>query len=60
LGEASVKDMLTHQPNPPGYSATRATVNKLAAKGPLVRREQNLKYAYYLPADHQEARESAL
>jgi hypothetical protein len=60
LGEASVKDMLTHQPNPPGYSATRATVNKLATKGPLVHRERNLNTPALSSVDHQEARESAL
>ncbi|GJM13366.1 MAG: hypothetical protein DHS20C12_17690 [Pseudohongiella sp.] len=60
LGEASAKDMQEHMPNPPGYSAIRATMNKLETKGFLGHREQDLKYVYYPLIDHQQARESAL
>ena len=60
LGEASAKDMEAHLPNPPGYSAIRATMNKLETKGFLAHRERDLKYIYYPLIDHQEARESAL
>lgn len=60
LGEASAKDMEANLPNPPGYSAIRATMNKLETKGFLAHRERDLKYVYYPLIDHQEARESAL
>lgn len=60
LGEASAKDMEAHLANPPGYSAIRATMNKLETKGFLAHRERDLKYVYYPLIDHQEARESAL
>lgn len=60
LGEASAKDMEAHLPNPPGYSAIRATMNKLETKGFLAHRERDLKYFYYPLIDHQEAKESAL
>lgn len=60
LGEASAKDIQAHLPNPPGYSAIRATMNKLEKKGFLAHRERDLKYIYYPLIDHQEARESAL
>lgn len=60
LGEASAKDMQANMPNPPSYSAIRATMNKLETKGFLAHRERGLKYIYYPLIDHQEARESAL
>ena len=60
LGEASAKDMEAHLPNPPGYSAIRATMSKLETKGFLAHRERDLKYIYYPLIDHQQARESAL
>ena len=60
LGEASAKDMEAHLANPPGYSAIRATMNKLETKGFLAHRERDLKYVYYPLIDHQQARESAL
>lgn len=60
LGEASAKDMEANLPNPPGYSAIRATMNKLETKGFLAHRERDLKYVYYPLIDHQEARDSAL
>ena len=60
LGEASAKDMEAHLANPPGYSAIRATMNKLETKGFLAHRERDLKYVYYPLIDHQQARESAI
>ncbi|PCJ25739.1 MAG: CopY family transcriptional regulator [SAR86 cluster bacterium] len=60
LSEASAKDIETRLPNPPGYSAIRATMNKLETKGVLAHRERNLKYIYYPLIDHQQASTSAL
>ena len=60
LSETSAKVMEAHLANPPGYSAIRATMNKLETKGFLVHRERDLKYVYYPLIDHQEAREPAL
>ena len=33
LGEASAKDMEAHLPNPPGYSAIRATMEQARDQG---------------------------
>ncbi|MCH7817779.1 MAG: BlaI/MecI/CopY family transcriptional regulator [Proteobacteria bacterium] len=60
LREASAKDIQAKLPNPPGYSAIRATMNKLESKGFLAHRERDLKYIYYPTIDHKEARDSAI
>ena len=60
LSEASTKVMEAHLTNPLGYSAIRATMNKLETKGFIVRRERDLKHAYYPLVDLQEAKEPAL
>jgi BlaI family penicillinase repressor len=60
MSEASAKDILAALPNPPSYSAIRATVNKLEKKGYLAHREQDLKYIYFPTIDHEEARVSAI
>ena len=60
LSEASAKVMEAHLTNPPGYSAIRATMNKLETKGFLVRLERDLKCVYYPLIDHQEPSEPAL
>lgn len=60
LGEASAKDIEERLPNPPGYSAIRATMNKLEVKKFLAHREQDLKYVYYPTIKHVEARSTAL
>lgn len=60
LSEASAKDIEANLPNPPGYSAIRATMAKLEKKGFLAHRERDLKYIYYPLIDHQQARETAL
>jgi len=60
LSEASAKDIEGKLPNPPSYSAIRATMNKLETKGFLAHRERDLKYVYYPLVDHQQASASAL
>lgn len=60
LGEASAKDVLQRLPNPPSYSAIRATMNKLEDKSFLQHREQDLKYVYFPTIEHDTARSTAL
>ena len=60
MNEASAKDILAALPNPPSYSAIRATVNKLEKKGYLAHRAQELKYIYFPTVDHKQARISAI
>ncbi|MCI5105101.1 MAG: BlaI/MecI/CopY family transcriptional regulator [Pseudomonadales bacterium] len=60
LGEASAKDVQARLPNAPGYSAIRATMNKLEDKAFLSHREQDLKYIYFPTIEHDQARSTAL
>ena len=60
LSETPAKVMEAHLANFSGYSAIRATMNKLETKDFLVHREGDLKYIYYRLIDRQEAREPAL
>jgi predicted transcriptional regulator len=56
LGSATVAEVMAGMPEPPGYSAVRAMLGKLEAKGYLRHRQEGPKYL--LP--RHEARESAL
>ena len=47
-------------PSPPGYSAVRATLKILEAKGFLSHRKQGRKYLYLPTIPHQRARQTAL
>jgi predicted transcriptional regulator len=58
--QASVYDMLKSIPDPPSYSAVRATLNILVAKGLLVHRRQGRRYIYSPTISRQRARQSAL
>lgn len=60
LGEASAKDVQARLSNAPGYSAIRATMNKLEDKAFLSHREQDLKYIYFPTIEHDQARSTAL
>ncbi|MEX2131441.1 MAG: BlaI/MecI/CopY family transcriptional regulator [Pseudohongiellaceae bacterium] len=60
LNEASAKEVLDRLPNPPGYSAVRAMLNKLEVKGHLRHRESELRYIYFPTVDHNAARQSAI
>jgi predicted transcriptional regulator len=57
---ANVSEVLHLMPNPPSYSAVRATLNILAAKGLLVHRREGRKYVYSPTIPHKQARQSAL
>ena len=50
LGEASVSEVLEHLPDPPSYSAVRATMNLLAEKEWLRFRQEGQKYIYRVAA----------
>jgi len=52
-GEATVNDVIALMPDPPSYSAVRATLNVLVAKGQAQFREDGPRYVYLpaIPAD---------
>jgi BlaI family transcriptional regulator, penicillinase repressor len=60
LGDATVSDVMAELPDPPGYSAVRAMLGKLEAKGYLAHRQEGPRYLYLATVPHEEARESAL
>ncbi len=60
LGEASAKDVLSRLPDPPSYSATRAMLVKLEAKGAIGHFERDLRYVYTPAVSPRKARSSAV
>ena len=60
LGGATVADVIAELPDPPGYSAVRAMLGKLEAKGYLKHRQDGPRYLYFAKVPRQEARASAL
>ena len=46
LGKASAEDVRSRLTNPPGYSAVRAMLVRLEAKGHIRHREEGLRYVY--------------
>jgi BlaI family transcriptional regulator, penicillinase repressor len=58
--QASVYEVLKSIPNPPSYSAVRATLNILIGKGLLVHRREGRRYIYSPTIPHRQARQSAL
>jgi predicted transcriptional regulator len=60
LGSATVTDVMAEMPDPPSYSAVRAMIGKLEAKGYLEHRQEGPRYLYLAIVPRQEARESAL
>jgi BlaI family penicillinase repressor len=61
MGEdASAEDIRSRLPNPPSYSAVRAMLAKLEAKGIIRHKEQGLRYVYSPTAPRSAARRSAL
>jgi len=60
LGTATVSEVMTELPDPPSYSAVRAMLGKLEAKGYLKHRQEGPRYLYLATVPHREARESAL
>lgn len=60
LESATVSDVMAEMPDPPSYSAVRAMIGKLEAKGYLEHRQEGPRYLYLATVPRQEARESAL
>lgn len=60
LGEASVKDVLQQIPDPPSYSAVRATLRLLSERNVLKFRQDGKKYLYRPALPRERARKSAL
>ncbi len=58
--EASAEDIRSKLPDPPSYSAVRAMLAKLEAKGVIKHREKGLKYVYSPTTPRSAARRSAL
>src|ERR1041384_6911664 len=59
-GKASVGEVLVGIPNPPGYSAVRATLRTLEQKGRVVHEEDGRAYVYRPTLRRDAARRSAL
>jgi predicted transcriptional regulator len=60
LGSATVADVTAELPDPPSYSAVRAMLGKLEAKGYLRHRQDGPRFLYLATVPRDEARESAL
>lgn len=59
-GEASAAEVREEMPDPPSYSAVRATLRILENKGLLTHEEREGKYIFRPVAPRQQARQSAI
>ena len=59
-GHATAADVQTALPDPPSYSAVRAMLVRLEAKGFVRHREEELRYVYFPTKSRASARRSAL
>ncbi|HEV7594159.1 MAG TPA: BlaI/MecI/CopY family transcriptional regulator [Gemmatimonadaceae bacterium] len=59
-GTASVGEVMEGIPNPPGYSAVRATLRTLEQKGRVLHEEEGRAYVYRPSVRREAARRSAL
>ncbi len=59
-GEATVSDVMEALPDPPSYSAVRATMRILEEKGHIRHREEGPRYVYLPQVEPARAREAAL
>ena len=59
-GEATVSDVVAKLPDPPSYSAVRATMNVLEEKGHLRHRQDGPRYVYLPAVPRDRARRAAL
>ncbi|HET8774355.1 MAG TPA: BlaI/MecI/CopY family transcriptional regulator [Thermoanaerobaculia bacterium] len=59
-GEASAEDIREKLTDPPSYSAVRAMLAKLEAKGAVKHKEKGLRYVYSPTTPRKTARKSAL
>lgn len=60
LGEATVSDVLERLPDPPSYSAVRATMRLLEEKDHLTHKQRGLAFVYLPTVARDHARVSAL
>lgn len=60
MGEATVNEVMTALPDPPSYSAVRATLRILEEKGHLKHREDGPRYVYLPKLGQEQARQAAL
>ena len=60
LGEATAEDIRSRLPDPPSYSAARAMLAKLKAKGQARHVERDLRYVYLPAVSRARARKSAV
>jgi len=60
LGRASVTEVMGNIPEPPGYSAVRAMLGILEAKGHLRHEQEGAKYVYLPVVARERARKTAL
>lgn len=60
LGRVSVTDVMDNIPDPPSYSAVRAMLGILEAKGHLRHEQEGAKYVYLPTLAREKARKSAL
>ncbi len=59
-GQATVAEVMESIPEPPSYSAVRATLRILEEKGHVVHRQDGQRYVYLPKVSPETARESAL
>ena len=59
-GEATVSDVMAQLPDPPSYSAVRATMNVLEEKGHVRHRQDGPRYVYLPAVPRDRARRAAL
>src|SRR6266481_2963096 len=59
-GQASAAEVLAALPDPPGYSAVRALLRILEAKGHVKHRREGVRYVYLPRLSRETARRSAL
>lgn len=59
-GEATVADVMEALPDPPSYSAVRATMRILEEKGHVRHREDGPRYVYLPKVGQDQARQAAL
>jgi predicted transcriptional regulator len=60
LGSATVREVLENLPDPPGYSAVRATMRLLEERGHLKHRQDGPRYVYIPTQAHEKASRTAL
>ncbi|HET7549732.1 MAG TPA: BlaI/MecI/CopY family transcriptional regulator [Gemmatimonadaceae bacterium] len=59
-GDATVAEVMENMPEPPSYSAVRATLRILEEKGHVIHREEGPRYVYLPAGAPEEARADAL